>query len=67
MPNTSGAAARVCGLKAEKLGNTKCGESTTGIFVFKYADSAVVSADWHTDNINHVTLTAVDIKSSAHL
>ena len=43
MPNTSGAVAHVCSLKAEKLGNIKCCNGAKGIFVFKYADIVFVN------------------------
>lgn len=43
MPNTSGAVARVCNLKAEKLGNIKRCDGAKGISVFKYVDIVVVN------------------------
>lgn len=43
MPNTSGAVARVCSLKAEKSRNIKCCDGAKGISVFKYADIVVVN------------------------
>lgn len=67
MPNTSGAVARVCSLKAEKSRNTKCCDSAKGISVFKYADIVVVNKIWHFDNASHVTSIAGDIKSSSRL
>lgn len=67
MPNTSGVQLHVCSLKAKKIGNVKCCDGAKGIFVFKYIDIVVVNKIWHFDNVNHVTLTAVDIKSSAQV